>query len=377
MRSFFVGFPLLYASLVGAADPPRHEISLNGAWEHQLAGDLAQPPGGGPWKPCSVPGYLAGTDYQRAWLRRSFNVPEAMRGQRVEIRFGGVKYNSRVYVNGRQIGGCFGGYEPFEVDVTESVRFGQSNELLVGCHDWTGVFAPGQVDDPANANWDALRGAPRDKILSPIGGLFSLYGICDDVTLRSHPAVYIQDVFIQPSVRRHELAVRYTLANESPDAVEIELHATVEDAGKAVLEFPKTKLTLPARGTPTAAPRTTTVLTCQPWPDPPLWSHIDPHLLHLRTTLASGDQLQTRFGFREFWAEGHKFFLNGMRINLLATSWWPPHGPMSRDEIRQRWEAVKRMGCVAFRTHTQPWPGMHYVVADEVGLLMPVPWPLR
>ena len=28
------------------------------------------------------------------------------------------------------------------------------------------------------------------------------------------------------------------------------------------------------------------------------------------------------------------------------------------------------MGCVAFRTHTQPWPALHYEVADEVGLLM-------
>lgn len=43
---------------------------------------------------------------------------------------------------------------------------------------------------------------------------------------------------------------------------------------------------------------------------------------------------------------------------------------MSRDEIRERWETVKDMGCVAFRTHTQPWRSVHYEVADEVGLLM-------
>ena len=43
---------------------------------------------------------------------------------------------------------------------------------------------------------------------------------------------------------------------------------------------------------------------------------------------------------------------------------------MTREEIRERWETVKRIGCVAFRTHTQPWRSVHYDVADEVGLLM-------
>ena len=402
MRSLLLCLPMLLGSPAGAADSPRQEVSLNGEWEHQLVADLDQPPDSEAWRPCTVPGYLTGTNYQRAWLRRAFTVPAAFRGQRIKIRFGGVKYASRVSVNGRPVGGCFGGYEPFEVDVTASVRFDGANELLVGCHDWTGVFTPGRVEFPADTNWDTLRGAPRDKILSPIGGLFSLYGIWDDVTLCAHPAVYVRDVFIQPSVRRHELVVQYTLANESPHAVEVELQAAVEDAGQTVLELPPTTVTLaassaasdspppapssvppapnsvpPAPNSPPpppssvpSAPNSTTVIVRQAWPDPPLWSHVDPHLLHLRTTLSSGDRVRTRFGFREFWTEGHKCFLNGSRINLLATSWWPPHGWMNRDEIRQRWEAVRQMGCVAFRTHTQPWPSLHYEVADEVGLLM-------
>ena len=108
----------------------------------------------------------------------------------------------------------------------------------------------------------------------------------------------------------------------------------------------------------------------QLWQNPRLWSHRDPHLLHLRVELSSGDRQRVRFGFREFWTEGDEFVLNGSRINLLATSWWPPRHAMTRDEIRKHWEAVKRMGCVAFRTHTQPWPSLHYELADEVGLLV-------
>ena len=65
------------------------------------------------------------------------------------------------------------------------------------------------------------------------------------------------------------------------------------------------------------AGQTVDVTLRQPWANPPLWSHVDPHLLTLRTTLDSGDQLRTRFGFREFWVEGDKFYLE-RRADQLA-----------------------------------------------------------
>lgn len=346
-----------------AGDPPRQEVSLNGSWEQQRVAELAAPPAGGVWRPCTVPGYLSGANYQRTWLRRSFTVPPQMRGQRIKIHFGGVKYNSRVLVNNRQVGACFGGYQPFDVDVTDAIRLDGPNELLVGCHDWTGVFSPGKVDFSRANGWDRARSTPQDKILSPVGGLYGQYGIWDDVTLRSHPAVHVKDLFIKPSVRHGELVVEYTLANESAADAVVDLRATVEDQGNDVLQLPSARVTIPAGKTASTTLR-------QPWPKAPLWSHTDPHLLHLRSRLSSGDMLRTRFGFREFWVQGHDFYLNGTKIHLLATSWWPPHGPMKREEIRNRWETIKRCGCVAFRTHTQPWPSLHYEVADEIGLLM-------
>jgi len=145
-----------------AGDPPRQEVSLNGSWEQQLVAELAAPPNGGAWRPCTVPGYLRGANYQRAWLRRSFTVPSEMRGQRIKIHFGGVKYNCRVLVNNRHVGGCFGGYQPFDADVTDAVRLDGPNELLVGCHDWTGVFSPGKVDFNRADRWDQARSTPQD-----------------------------------------------------------------------------------------------------------------------------------------------------------------------------------------------------------------------
>ena len=79
----------------------------------------------------------------------------------------------------------------------------------------------------------------------------------------------------------------------------------------------------------------------QPWPDARVLVTRRSVLYHLRTELSTGDVLRTRFGFREFWIEGHRYILNGSKVNLLATSWWPPTEPMTREEIRKHWRALE------------------------------------
>ncbi len=98
--------------------------------------------------------------------------------------------------------------------------------------------------------------------------------------------------------------------------------------------------------------------------------HEDPHLYRLRMSLSTGDEVRTRFGFREFWIDGSDFVLNGSKVHLLASAGWPNRAPMAPDQIRRMWLGVKEAGCVAFRTHTQPWMRRYYDAADEAGLLM-------
>ena len=336
-----------------AAPAPRQEVSLNGDWESRRVEELTAPPAGGTWTPCRVPGYLRGHDYERAWLRRSFAVPEAMKGQRIKLHFGGVKYNCRVLVNGKPIGGCFGGYQPFEVDVTDAIHFGKPNELAVGCHDWTGIFTPGERVNFQRDGWARVRGIPHDRVLAPIGGLYGLYGIWDDVTLRSHPAVHVKDLFIKTSVRRGELSVEFTLKHDSRDAVQVTLRAAVEQKGRDVLQLMPSTVDIPAG-------KTAKITISQRWPKPHLWSHVDPHLYHLRTELSSGDVLRTRFGFREFWVEGHRFYLNGVPVNPLYAQGYRSLGcgPCTKiaqgaDERAGRWIGTSKCGGEC-GIHTKP-----------------------
>ena len=76
-----------------------------------------------------------------AWYRRTFILPGSPAGSRIKLRFGGVKFDGRVWVNGVFVGGCLNGYDPFELDITQAALVGKDNELVVGLTDWTATFA--------------------------------------------------------------------------------------------------------------------------------------------------------------------------------------------------------------------------------------------
>ena len=64
------------------------------------------------------------------WYRRSFTVPEEMKGRKILLKFGAVDFEAKVYVNGHAVGGHKGGYTPFELDVTPFLLDGE-NDLCV------------------------------------------------------------------------------------------------------------------------------------------------------------------------------------------------------------------------------------------------------
>jgi len=247
----------------------RQEVNLSGEWEYARVEELTQPPAEG-WLAIHVPGLIRGVDYERAWFRTDFVVPETMRGMRIELHFGGVKFNSIVMVNGEKVGGHFGGHESFDVDITAVAKVGETNRLDLGCHDWTGVFIDNETDFSVMKERPMRsREIPKDKILAPIGGHNEQFGPWDDVKLQAHPAVYVKDLFIKPSVREKQLQIDYELANLDDASAEVVLGVEVLDGDEVVLSGPKAGASeLPPGG---SVHRTVTI----PWENPRTWSHED------------------------------------------------------------------------------------------------------
>src|SRR5262249_47179151 len=124
----------------GQAAVAREEFDLGGSWQYQKVPQLTYPPSNS-WQTITVPGFLSGWQYEHAWFRRLFALPASVSCTTLRLRFGGVKFNAQVWLNGNYVGSYLNGYEPFEFDISNAALAGQTNELIVGVSDWTATFA--------------------------------------------------------------------------------------------------------------------------------------------------------------------------------------------------------------------------------------------
>ena len=65
------------------------------------------------------------------FYRKIITPPDEWKGRRVLLDFEGIMLVGDVYLNGHHIGGTDYGYVGFEIDVTEQLRYGQANEIVV------------------------------------------------------------------------------------------------------------------------------------------------------------------------------------------------------------------------------------------------------
>ncbi|MCC7493407.1 MAG: hypothetical protein IT204_13715 [Fimbriimonadaceae bacterium] len=359
---------LLLLALVSAAPAmERERVDLSGTWEYARTSSLDQLPAEG-WQPLAVPSTIPGYRYAAAWFRRTFEVPAGWAGRTLLLHFGGVRWNSRVVVNDQPVGGCFNGFDAFTLDISRAVRPGQVNSLRVGCHDLTGVFDP--VQPPVVwENGVDVRDQPLDRVLAPIGGHVTSFGIWDTVELEAVAPVYASDVTVQTSVREKRLRVSATVQFGVGAAATVSGQVLDRASGQPVLALPAVEVATQQGVAPIAD-------LAVDWPNPRLWSHEDPYLYDLQLTVtpagdaAPSDQQTIRFGFRELRVRRDEFLLNGWPLQFLASSWWPPQPPASDDQVRAQLLALKRANTHMFRTHTQPWPRNWYRLADELGILM-------
>src|SRR5512144_708588 len=99
------------------AQAGRTELDLGGSWQFQKVSQLSFPPSNN-WQTVTVPGFLSGWQYEHAWFRRLFSLPPELAATQLKHRFGGVKYNAQVWLNGVFIGSYLNGYNPFEFDIS-------------------------------------------------------------------------------------------------------------------------------------------------------------------------------------------------------------------------------------------------------------------
>ena len=105
------------------------------------------------------------------WFRRRVDVPEEWRGQRIALRFDAICMTGQIFFNGRHLANHWDSTNPVTVDVTPHVKWGESNEIVVGVR--AAIAESEDLFDPADATGPAagsIRSGRRDR---PGGGLHS------------------------------------------------------------------------------------------------------------------------------------------------------------------------------------------------------------
>jgi beta-galactosidase len=362
------GWEISLPSLAGNVAEPlpkeHHIVYLNGIWQFTPATNSERIPTSG-WGKMSVPGdwqkpypdtapglVKRGTgplwekyeprDIWKAWYQRDIEIPSDWKGTRVVLELGRVSTDAVVYLNGIKSGEINWPYGT--VDLTKSIIPGKSNTLSI-----------------------LVAAAADEKEKMVIMGPTEMYktkanldsrGLIGEVRLQSFPqGAYINDIFVQPSTRNKKITLDLELKDiKTPGNVGI-LAQMLDESGKVEKQF-TTQTTV--KSTPNQ-----TVKVQFDWSNPRLWDIGKPALYTLRLKIQGDgiyDVYDQSFGFREFWIEGRKFYLNGTELNLrpiLFEDQWQGWAVGMPDVIDRMLEGYKKSGF----NIVQLWPWNH----DERG----------
>jgi beta-mannosidase len=317
------------------------------------------------WSPVCVPGHWqleeAFAGYEgRVLYRCRFEGRALSAAEMVSLRFGGVYYSARVWLNRVYLGDHEGYFAPFEFDCT-GVAIEGGNELLVE------VYSPEEPDENDRktvggvwARWDGM-----NPYINP-GGIFR------DVAL-----VYSEEVSVRSSG---------VWADPSGDGrVFVDLYATREVQIRLVgvvrplgFEAPRAEFEEDVWAEP----------GCNRFevgfflPRPRLWWTWDrgEQPLYELVLLCAGEERRVRFGVRFVELRGWKVYLNGERIfprgiNYLPTDAYPVRA--SEERLRADAALVRGANLNAVRVHVHVAEEGFYAACDELGILVFQDFPLQ
>ena len=271
---------------------------------------------------------------------KKLDIKDTWKGKLLKLRFEGVAHQAKVYVNQMLIVEHKGGYTPFDVDLTNHVRYGESNELLV------------VVD------------SNEDPHIPPFGGVVDYLGysgIYREVYLYVYEIHHIIDVFIKTDGAK---AISIDVQTSRPEGMLIykikdkDQHVVVK--GMVIVENEKTTIETFVN-------------------EPFLWDIDHPYLyqldLHYDIQQTLMDSVVEMFGIRhvEFLKDG--FYLNHRKLKLIGLNRhqsYPYVGYAMPKSIQEEDADILKynLGLNCVRTSHYP-QSKHFIRrADEIGLLV-------
>jgi hypothetical protein len=297
--------------------------------------------------------YYAGA----AWFQREVEIPSDWSGRRIELTLERPHWQTRVWLDGRQIGTRDSLSTPHVYDLGAAVAMGR-HQLSIRV-DNSVIVDIGEnshsISDHTQGNWNGLVGRIELAAMAPR---------------------WIEELQVYPRVATRSVVVKGRMGGGLGVPRETAVAIAVEPFN------PTGRATVPASRATTKADGTfeTEVMLGA---DARQWDEFSPALYRLTATPASGEARSTVFGLREIKADGTQFVLNGRRIffrGTLECAIFPKtgHPPTDVAEWRRILGVARAHGLNLLRFHSWCPPEAAFVAADEMGMYFHVEaaaWP--
>lgn len=282
------------------------------------------------------------------WYRLTLMPDDEWRGRRVVIDFQGIMLVGDVWLNGQRIGGTDYGYLGFDIDISDKLKYGQENEIVVKA----------DTQQPNNSRWYTGGGLYRDVNLVVTDK--SLYFPRHPLFIRTENN---NEVKIQAEIACHDktdkIRAEVRILDAEGNVVASKRHDIDFNAKWRTREYE-----LPAIALPNAQ----------------LWSCESPYLYTAEVTLYDNegrvaDRISELFGVRtvEFTPE-RGLLLNGKKVLLKG---WANHHTLGAlgaaafpRAIEKRLKLMKEFGYNHVRTSHNPYSEDFLRLCDRLGLLV-------
>lgn len=332
---------------------PSDQIQVPGSWEEQGYGEPSPHEPLGTWK---KPNEYEGV----AWYVKEVEIPEHFQTQRVYLTLKGVRWVSKLWIDGIYVGEQDSLVTPHRYEITSYVHAGKTHRFAI------------RIDN-------------RMKLPLHESHIHSYHtstywgGITGGIELEAEQRGAIRSVRIYPHVMQRQLKISFDLDHDYPysDSESWKIVAKVtDDSDRRVAEkaFEIDLSALRKKAFP--------LEMVMDLPEPEqlrLWSPDTPHLHQLELTLIkAGETFSTttcRFGLRSFEAEGQQFLLNGVPVFLsgyVDCCVFPLTGYPVWDveHYRKQFRTAKKYGFNHVRLHGWTPPEPFWIAADEEGMLV-------
>ena len=345
------------------------KIGLNGNWD---LGVGEHPPEKFPYT-VPVPGLvdlasppLPWEKYQWFWYRKIVDLPQNLDRNQVYLQLEQVKYGTKIYINGKHIGGDIPCYTGQEFCITPAIRAGARNEILI------------RVGRKENLPSHSAVGNDYEK-----STFFP--GIWGDAWLHIFGGGRLQWMQILPDIHTGSVRVKSKIESFPHSQGNLVIHYRILDGSSAGRD----KVSPLREETFSTDLGKSRIFTRDiPLDSFTLWSPEQPHLYRLEYSVSengiSSHTDSLRFGMREFTIRNGHFSLNGNRKVLLGgnIAFHRMLSDPSRTDQPWREEWIRKVLGEIPRLHNMTFFRMHlghaynrwYDIADEEGILLQNEW---